>query len=251
MKLRLVRSTRRAREKILCPIADVPRHGRQVLISLASNWQERKKEACMLAQGSYVSAPLTTAQSERKDRLYCLAAALDEVSEGAVVLNREGRLIWHNRAFDKLLVENREGHLLVAGVIEAAADFYQGWSDSPRRHDQETSSRDVTVGRIEHQIHCTLMPEGMLGDDIYVLCLVKRSASRWSSYEQHLRHTWGLTEREAQVAVECLKGNKNIEIAGRLRISVETVNKHLDKVYQKANVRGRSELASRLLDRGV
>ena len=28
----------------------------------------------------------------------------------------------------------------------------------------------------------------------------------------------------------------------------ETVNKHLDKVYQKANVRGRAELASRLLD---
>ena len=61
----------------------------------------------------------------------------------------------------------------------------------------------------------------------------------------------GLTEREAQVAVECLKGNKNLEIAERLRISVETVNKHLDKVYQKANVRGRAELASRLLDSGV
>ena len=37
-------------------------------------------------------------------------------------------------------------------------------------------------------------------------------------------------------------------IAERLKISVETVNKHLDKVYQKANVRGRAELASRLLD---
>jgi len=108
--------------------------------------------------------------------------------------------------------------------------------------------RDVTVGRIEHEVHFTLMPAGMLGEESYVLCLVKRSASRWSSYEEHLRQTWGLTEREAQVAVECLKGNKNLEIAGRLRISVETVNKHLDKVYQKANVRGRAELASRLLD---
>jgi DNA-binding CsgD family transcriptional regulator len=205
----------------------------------------------MLAQGSFVSTPLTTAPLEREDRLHCLAAALDEISEGAVVLNPEGRLIWHNRSFDKLLVENREGHLLVAGVIEAAADFYQVWYDSRRRSDGATSARDVTVGRIEHQIYCTLMPQGMLGDDSFVLCLVKRSSSRWSSYEQHLRHTWGLTEREAQVAVECLKGNKNIEIAGRLRISVETVNKHLDKVYQKANVRGRSELASRLLDKDV
>jgi DNA-binding CsgD family transcriptional regulator len=50
------------------------------------------------------------------------------------------------------------------------------------------------------------------------------------------------------VAVECLRGKKNLEIAEQLKISVETVNKHLDKVYQKAGVRGRAELASRLLD---
>lgn len=203
----------------------------------------------MLAQRSYASVPLAAPPAGRKDRLDCLAAALDEITEGAVFMNSEGQLIWHNRAFDKLLVDNREGHLLVAAVIESAADFYQG-SYGPAPGDRK-SVRDTTIGRIEHEIHCTLMPEGMLGDDSYVLCLIKRSASRWSSYEEHLRQTWGLTEREAQVAVECLKGNKNLEIAEHLRISVETVNKHLDKVYQKANVRGRSELASRLLDSGL
>ncbi|MGH9760076.1 MAG: response regulator transcription factor, partial [Blastocatellia bacterium] len=101
-----------------------------------------------------------------------------------------------------------------------------------------------------HEIHCTLMPRGMFGAETFLLSLVKRTASKWSSYEQHLRNTWNLTEREAQVAVECLQGKKNLEIADHLRISVETVNKHLDKVYQKAGVRGRAELASRLLDSG-
>lgn len=205
----------------------------------------------MLAQGSFVSLPATAPPSETNNRLYCLAAALDEINEGAVFLNAEGQLTWHNRAFDKLLVDNREGHLLVAAVIESASDFYQDTYASRGLAGEHTSVRDMTVGRIEHEIHCTLMPEGMLGVESYVLCLVKRSASRWSSYEEHLRQTWGLTEREAQVAVECLKGNKNLEIAERLRISVETVNKHLDKVYQKANVRGRAELASRLLDSGL
>ena len=205
----------------------------------------------MLAQGSYASMPVAALPLETNDRLYCLAAALDEINEGAVFLNAEGQLTWHNRAFDKLLLDNREGHLLVAGVIESAADFYQDSYASREHAGEHTSVRDMTVGRIEHEIHCTLMPAGMLGEESYVLCLVKRSASRWSSYEEHLRQTWGLTEREAQVAVECLKGNKNLEIAERLRISVETVNKHLDKVYQKANVRGRAELASRLLDSGL
>jgi DNA-binding CsgD family transcriptional regulator len=184
------------------------------------------------------------------DRMYSLADALDHINEGAVLLNGEGQLIWHNHAFDKLLVENREGHLLVAAVIEMAGDFYFDLLDARGhgRDGEESLTRNVSVGRIEHEIHCTLMPEGMLGMESYALCLIKRTASKWSSYEEHLRQTWGLTEREAQVAVECLRGNKNLEIAERLRISVETVNKHLDKVYQKANVRGRAELASRLLD---
>ena len=204
----------------------------------------------MLAQGSYATAPLEAPMMEANDRMYSLADALDHINEGAVFLNAESQLIWHNRAFDKLLVENREGHMLVAAVIEFAADFYLDLHDARRsgRDSEESVTRNVSVGRIEHEIHCTLMPEGMLGLESYALCLVKRTASKWSSYEEHLRQTWGLTEREAQVAVECLRGNKNLEIAERLRISVETVNKHLDKVYQKANVRGRAELASRLLD---
>lgn len=205
----------------------------------------------MLAQGSYASVPVAAFPPERRDRLDCLAAALDEINEGAVFMNPEGQLIWHNRAFDRLLVENREGHLLVAAVIEAAADFFQEIFESRGHAIEHSLVRDMTVGRIEHVVHCTLMPAGMLGEETYVLCLVKRSASRWSSYEEHLRQTCGLTEREGQVAVECLKGNKNLEIAERLKISVETVNKHLDKVYQKANVRGRAELASRLLDAGL
>jgi len=204
----------------------------------------------MLAQGSYVSVPVAPFPSQRRERFDCLAAALDEINEGAVFMNSEGQLIWHNQAFDRLLVENREGHLLVAAVIEAAADFFQEIYESSRAVERSLV-RDTTVGRIEHVVHCTLMPEGMLGEEGYVLCLVKRSASRWSSYEEHLRQTCGLTEREGQVAVECLKGSKNLEIAERLKISVETVNKHLDKVYQKANVRGRAELASRLLDAGI
>lgn len=204
----------------------------------------------MLAQASYATAPLEAPMMESNDRMYSLADALDHINEGAVFLNGDSQLIWHNRAFDKLLVENREGHMLVAAVIEFAADFYLDLHDARRcgRDKEDSVTRNCSVGRIEHEIHCTLMPEGMLGLESYALCLVKRTASKWSSYEEHLRQTWGLTEREAQVAVECLRGNKNLEIAERLRISVETVNKHLDKVYQKANVRGRAELASRLLD---
>ncbi len=203
----------------------------------------------MLAQESFASASVEAPVLQDTSRFYSLAAALNEIDEGAIFLNSEGQLIWHNRAFDKLLVENREGHLLVAAVLEFAADCYQELYNHTDRLDEISSLvREVTIGRIEHELYSTLLPKGMLGGDNFLLCIVKRSASRWSSYEELLRQTWGLTERESQVAVECLRGKKNLEIAEHLHISVETVNKHLDKVYQKAGVRGRAELASRLLD---
>src|SRR5215467_7640376 len=208
----------------------------------------------MFAQQSYSSAALAMPPNPGgNEGLHCLARALDEINEGAIFLNSDGQLVWHNRAFDKLMVDNREGHLLVASVIELADDFRRGPGLSETRNGasslmEELVSSTAKIGGISHELHCALMPKGMLGTESFLLCLVKRSASRWSSYEQHLRRTWNLTEREAQVAVECLQGKKNLEIAEQLRISVETVNKHLDKVYQKAGVRGRAELASRLLD---
>ncbi|HKY04851.1 MAG TPA: LuxR C-terminal-related transcriptional regulator [Blastocatellia bacterium] len=210
----------------------------------------------MFAHGSYASASVEPPPTHGTDNLYSLATVLDEINEGAIFLNAEAQLVWHNRAFDKLLVENREGHLLVAAVIEFAGDIFQDLYtsyDTARAGERGMDSiiRDVTIGRIAHELHATFMPKGMLGPEGYLLCLVKRSASRWSSYQEHLRQEWGLTEREAQVAVECLRGKKNLEIADQLSISVETVNKHLDKVYQKAGVRGRAELASRMLDSGL
>lgn len=206
----------------------------------------------MLAQESYASSVVEPPISASAERMDSLASALESIVEGAIFLNSEGQLMWHNRAFDRLLVENREGHVLVASVIEFAADFFQELYESDDASESViTVMREATVGRIEHELHATLMPKGMLGQENYLLCIVKRSASRWSSYQERLRQIWGLTEREAQVAVECLRGKKNLEIAEHLHISVETVNKHLDKVYQKANVRGRAELASRLLDNSL
>jgi len=204
----------------------------------------------MFAQRSFERAPVgAEVLSGVVDGMYCLAAALDEINEGAIFLDSEAKLIWHNRAFDRLMVDNSEGHMLVAAVIEVASDFNRESETVPTPNGSSPLlSRNIKIGGIIHAIHCTVMPKGMAGTDPFLLTLVKKSASRWSSYEQHLRSKWNLTEREAQVAVECLQGKKNLEIADHLRISVETVNKHLDKVYQKASVRGRSELASRLLD---
>jgi len=69
----------------------------------------------------------------------------------------------------------------------------------------------------------------------------------WEQYEKYLIQRWPLTRREVRIALECIKGKKNREIACALEISAETVNKHLDRIYRITGARGRDQLAAELL----
>lgn len=69
----------------------------------------------------------------------------------------------------------------------------------------------------------------------------------WEQYEKYLLQRWPLTLREVRIAIECLRGKKNREIASALQISAETVNKHLDHIYRVIGINGRDQLSAELL----
>jgi DNA-binding CsgD family transcriptional regulator len=69
----------------------------------------------------------------------------------------------------------------------------------------------------------------------------------WEQYERYLLQQWPLTRREVQIALECIKGKKNKEIASLLGIGAETVNKTLDHIYRATGVNGRDQLVAKLL----
>ena len=69
----------------------------------------------------------------------------------------------------------------------------------------------------------------------------------WEQYERYLLQQWPLTCREVQIAIECIKGKKNKEIASLLGIGAETVNKTLDHIYRATGVNGRDQLVGKLL----
>lgn len=53
-----------------------------------------------------------------------------------------------------------------------------------------------------------------------------------------------LTQREQEVLAELAKGFLYKEISHRLLISLDTVKKHCKNIYQKLNVRNRTEAAN-------
>ena len=56
----------------------------------------------------------------------------------------------------------------------------------------------------------------------------------------------GLTPAEARVAALVASGRTNKEAAGKLSLSVKTVEANLSRVYDILNVRSRSELVVRM-----
>lgn len=76
------------------------------------------------------------------------------------------------------------------------------------------------------------------------LALATRSRPR--SLERALVADFGLTEREIEVVRRVAAGARNEEIARALFVSLPTVKTHLQHVFDKLNVRSRTELAARV-----
>lgn len=55
-----------------------------------------------------------------------------------------------------------------------------------------------------------------------------------------------LTRREREIAALAARGDSSKEIATRLRLSIRTVENHLQNAYGKLGVAGRAELAAAL-----
>lgn len=58
--------------------------------------------------------------------------------------------------------------------------------------------------------------------------------------------SYGLTERECQVAMECVRGRVTKEIARALALSPYTVQDHLKSIFGKTGVRSRGELVGQI-----
>jgi DNA-binding NarL/FixJ family response regulator len=77
----------------------------------------------------------------------------------------------------------------------------------------------------------------VLGD--HISATPTNGHSTWSGLD-------GLTRREQEVLAELKRGRTNRDIATRLGVSVTTVNKHVQQVLKKLNVKNRGQAVARL-----
>ncbi len=118
--------------------------------------------------------------------------------------------------------------------------------------------RNGAIGYIlkdaDHKEFIRIIRSACRGEDIISPFLANRTPkilSRINRSNEEKLHEKGnnasrlsdLTEREAQIVKLLSKGKSNKEIADSMFISIETVKSHLQTIYKKLDVKGRTEAA--------
>jgi DNA-binding CsgD family transcriptional regulator/PAS domain-containing protein len=193
-----------------------------------------------------------------------LAAVLNVMPNGALLLDRKGRIVHANFAAESLLDANdglsfdRDGRLQLSAVLptEAGAltralglalDVAAGASvdlSEPVRITRPSGAGPLLV------IPVPLPPPAFafweLSDTARVLVLIIDSGARNLTATSALQATFGLTGAEARVAALVGSGLSGPQAAQALGVSPATVKTHLARCFEKMGLRSQVELARML-----
>lgn len=208
-----------------------------------------------------------------------LIAVLATSADGAMIVDREGSVVYWNRAAERLMGFRAEevmgrrccevfrgetigGHLLCTPSCPIASQV--GGGRGVRNFDMLTHTK---AGRaIWLNVSSLAVPTGKKGQFVAAHLLrdiTKQAKVRQMVEELHQEAcgtivkshearkgpdpplqspaTLPLTEREREILSWAAAGRSNKEIADRLSVSLETVKSHLHRVYHKLGVAGRVE----------
>jgi DNA-binding NarL/FixJ family response regulator len=176
-----------------------------------------------------------------------LREAVDQDGErGLAILGSDRRALYSNSAARSLLRDGTARGLdpLLPLSVDQAVEALLGTVRSQRA---PMTVEMFYPSEVERRVRLSF--EGIWHD--LGLCVIVRATpvTPWMEPTvRRLQTRFGLTLREAQVAVGVARGQSNAEVAATLGIVEKTVKNVLMSVYQKCEVRNRVELALRAYD---
>jgi DNA-binding CsgD family transcriptional regulator/PAS domain-containing protein len=176
---------------------------------------------------------------------------LDTMADGLVLFDADGRVVHENVALGRILADepgaNRDR---VRGQMEVLARcmcaLARGTGPSAECPPMPPGVREVRTATSAYRMHATLVDETLLGRTRGVLVALERTRPEFPTAEA-LRERFGLTAKEAEVALLLSRGHGNEEIARTLFVSPHTARRHTERILEKMKVRSRSEVAAKLL----
>lgn len=161
--------------------------------------------------------------------------ALDITGRTLLAADRQGRVRWSTPQAADLLagafpVPGERGFLLPDSALRALTGAIQRQAADPGRAQEMPLAEGIGATYL-----------GANGPDEH---LFRLSGPAAQSDQDILREAMQLTEREAEVLLWLARGKANREISEILTISPRTVNKHLERIFDKLGVENRSAATS-------
>lgn len=177
-----------------------------------------------------------------------LLSTFDVVSEPLAAFDADGRELYRNAAFRCLLAEEPERAALDVALERLARSLRR--LAYPRRGDvaEPPASLEHTVrtARGRYVLRPSVLPEGLLAPGNCFVVTVQASLAPRPLAPEDIQERFGLTRREAEVAVLLAAGLRNDEIADRLFIAPGTARRHTENVLAKLGVASRASVGAQL-----
>lgn len=210
---------------------------RSTIIGVALNrrspdFSERERALLSLARPhliqAYANASAWTRLTRERDVAH---RALEELQSAVITLRVDGRVASLPLSAQRLLEKYFDSRPKSLGL----PDLLRAWLTrfaAPRLQ----PPRPLHISRADHFLTVRAINEG----DKIILLLHESIPPSAASLQ-----VLGLTPREAEVLAWVARGRTNAEIADLLGMSARTVQKHLERVFQKLGVESRTAAASR------
>jgi DNA-binding CsgD family transcriptional regulator len=197
-----------------------------------------------------------------ENRAESLAAVLNQMHDGAFLLDEHCRVVFMNAAAERLvavgMVTLRAGTLrapnpadapVLAALLERAVATGQGEDVDPG------GSLVLHAGDGSHCGTVAAMPlrasaagEEFGAHPIRAVVFTRERGKLETPSPALLRALYGLTAAEARLAWELMQGHTLLEVADQLRVTEATLRAHLQAIFHKTKVRRQSDLVRLLLD---
>jgi DNA-binding CsgD family transcriptional regulator len=209
-----------------------------------------------LAQAVQVHLRLADLQSQKTAQ----QALWDTLAFGVVLLDRDGKVVWTNREATTILArgdglsirnrflcaavatENSELHRFIRGAISTSCG-HAALPGAPLCVSRPSLARPLALLVAPLRIQ-----NAIFGRPVAVV-FVTDPERKPDNVLEILRRLYGLTPREAALAVLLMNGVDLHDAAGQLDVSMNTARTHLRLVFEKTDTHRQSELV-RLLLRG-
>lgn len=174
--------------------------------------------------------------------------AFDGASDGCLVYDTERHQeIHHNAALAAMQRSDTEGDIVI-GAMQRIACSMSSHKGSPGESASSAlaaaalaQSHEISTARGRYMLRATLLPAGTCSTGPSVLVLARQlSATLPPAIE--LRARFGLTGREADVALHLAAGMTDDAIARRIGVSSHTARHHSEHVLVKLGLRSRKGL---------